>query len=330
MFNYNVVMKHSGVPGMHWGQRRARWYPISAYEDHLRRMGYSNHKIKRKVKQAEKAEAKYQKKVAKTRSKNLAKASQARKASLEKKREKEDIIRTGDLERASKRMDDFSNEELRVIVERNQAKINLSKARTDAMLSKMGTIADVTQKVSNITTNGINIYNNVAKIANIFGDTELPIINNGGNNNTNNNSNNSNSSNNSNKQTQQTSQNNQNNSDNNQRVNDKAQAKRDKQINKDIEKRIKDLDKATRKNAERAEKERKTAEREKEPERYSGDVEGEPKYSKKTYEKAEQRVKDIIVDAVWEDITNSDIRKGEQYVQNALPYMNYPLLEMKR
>lgn len=300
-------MKHSGVLGQKWGVRRAEWYPIDKYKAHLESLGYSKRAIAKKMKKAERGERKYQKAVAKNRAKNLAKAKQARENSLALKKEKEDIIKTGDINRAIERIDDFSNEELNLIRTRNQAKIDISKAKTDAMLSKMGTVADATQKISNITTNGINIYNNIAKIANIFSDTELPIINNGNNNQQNNNQNN-------------------NSNQNNNQQNNKDQAKRDKQIDKDIDKRIKDLDKAAKKNAEKAAKE---AKRNEEPEHFSGEVEGEP-FKKETYEKAAKAAEDIIFDTVWKDITNSNVQKGEQYVQEALPQMKYPLLEMKK
>ena len=313
----NNTLSHHGIKGMSWGNRRAEWYPIDKYEAHLRSMGYSERAIKKKMRKAEKGEAKYQKQLAKTRAKNLAKAQRSKSYALKLKKEKEDIIKRGDIEKALERIDDFSNEELKIIVDRNQAKISIAKAKTDAMISKLSTVNDVVQKATSITSNSVAIYNNVAKVANAFGDYNLPIL--GQNNNNNNNSNNSNNSN-------QQNQNNKSSNDNLQ----KEQEKRKKKIDKDIEDRIKKMDKAAKKNAEKAAKEAaKEAKKNKEPEHYSGDVEGEP-FTREEYKKASKAAEDIIIDTVWEDITNANVRKGQEYVTKAIPQMNYPLLEMKK
>lgn len=310
---YNEL-NHSGVPGQKWGVRNAEWYPISAWKAHLRKEGRATVNKKTTGELSDRKRKKIAKKVAKQRTANLQKAREAKARAIESRKEKEDIIRTGDIERAIKRIDDFSNEELNIIRARNQAKIDITQAKTDAIISKMGTIADVTQKVSNITTNGVNIYNNIAKIANAFGDTNLPIL--GANNNQ-----------------QQKSNNNQNQNQNNSKAQEqsdkdkqKEQEKLNKKIDKDIEKRIKDIDKAAKKNAEKAAKE---AEKNKEPEHYSGEVEGEP-FTREEYKEAAKAVKDIVVDTVWKDITDVNVRKGQEYVTKALPQMNYPLLEMKK
>lgn len=322
MHNYDIVLKHSGVLGMHWGKRNAEWYPISAWKAHLRKNGKTSDKSHATENLGDRIKRKHtEKKVAKKRAANLQKAREAKAKADVVRKEKEEIIRNGDIEKALARINDFSNEELRIITERNQAKINLAKAKTDAMMSKMGTVADVTQKVSNITTNGINIYNNIAKIANAFGDADLPIIN-GGNNNNNNNIQS--------QQNSKTNQNNNQNSDKDNKAKEKEQAKRDKQIDKDIEKRMKEMDKAARKNAERQAKAEREAEKNREPEHFSGEVEGEPTYNRETYEKAAKAVKDVVVDTVWRDISNASVQRGEMYVQKALPQMNYPLLEMKK
>lgn len=315
----NNTLSHHGIKGMSWGNRRAEWYPIDKYEAHLRSMGYSERAIKKKMRKAEKGEAKYQKQLAKTRAKNLAKAQRSKSYALKLKKEKEDIIKRGDIEKALERIDDFSNEELKIIVDRNQAKISIAKAKTDAMISKLSTVNDVVQKATSITSNSVAIYNNVAKVANAFGDYNLPIL---GQNNNNNNNNNSNNSNNSNQQ----NQNNKSSNDNSQ----KEQENRKKKIDKDIEDRIKKMDKAAKKNAEKAAKEAaKEAEKNKEQEHYSGDVEGEP-FTREEYKKASKAAEDIIIDTVWKDVTDANVRKGQEYVTKAIPQMNYPLLEMKK
>ena len=312
----NNTLSHHGIKGMSWGNRRAEWYPIDKYEAHLRRMGYSDRVIKKKMRKAEKGEAKYQKQLAKTRAKNLAKAQRSKSYALKLKKEKEDIIKRGDIEKALERIDDFSNEELKIIVDRNQAKINIAKAKTDAMISKLSTVNDVVQKATSITSNSVAIYNNVAKVANAFGDYNLPIL--GQNNNNSNNSNNSN----------QQNQNNKSSNDNFK----KEQEDRKKKIDKDIEDRIKKMDKAAKKNAKKNAK--ATSKTEPKTEHWTGTVEDDERKDndrqKRYWEKASKAAEDIIIDTVWEDVTDANVRKGQEYVTKALPQMNYPLLEMKK
>lgn len=312
----NNTLSHHGIKGMSWGNRRAEWYPIDKYEAHLRSMGYSDRVIKKKMRKAEKGEAKYQKQLAKTRAKNLAKAQRSKSYALKLKKEKEDIIKRGDIEKALERIDDFSNEELKIIVDRNQAKINVAKAKTDAMISKLSTVNEVVQKATSITSNSVAIYNNVAKVANAFGDYNLPIL--GQNNNNSNNSNNSN----------QQNQNNKSSNDNFK----KEQEDRKKKIDKDIEDRIKKMDKAAKKNAKKNAK--ATSKTEPKTEHWTGTVEDDERKDndrqKRYWEKASKAAEDIIIDTVWEDVTDANVRKGQEYVTKALPQMNYPLLEMKK
>ena len=320
----NNTLSHHGIKGMSWGNRRAEWYPIDKYEAHLRSMGYSERAIKKKMRKAEKGEAKYQKQLAKTRAKNLAKAQRSKSYALKLKKEKEDIIKRGDIEKALERIDDFSNEELKIIVDRNQAKISIAKAKTDAMISKLSTVNDVVQKATSITSNSVAIYNNVAKVANAFGDYNLPIL--GQNNNNSNNSNNSN-------------QQNQNNKSSNDNLK-KEQEDRKKKIDKDIEDRIKKMDKAAKKNAKKNAKatsktEQKTEQKtEPKTEHWTGTVEDDERKNNNRqgqhWKKASKAAEDIIIDTVWEDVTDANVRKGQEYVTKALPQMNYPLLEMKK
>ena len=313
----NNTLSHHGIKGMSWGNRRAEWYPIDKYEAHLRSMGYSDRVIKKKMRKAEKGEAKYKKQLAKTRAKNLAKAQRSKSYALKLKKEKEDIIKRGDIEKALERIDDFSNEELKIIVDRNQAKISIAKAKTDAMISKLSTVNEVVQKATSITSNSVAIYNNVAKVANAFGDYNLPIL--GQNNNNSNNSN-------------QQNQNNKSSNDNLQ----KEQEKRKKKIDKDIEDRIKKMDKAAKKNAKATSKtEQKTEQKtEHKTEHWTGTVEDDERKDNsrqdRYWKKASKAAEDIIIDTVWKDVTDANVRKGQEYVTKALPQMNYPLLEMKK
>lgn len=315
----NNTLSHHGIKGMSWGNRRAEWYPIDKYEAHLRSMGYSERAIKKKMRKAEKGEAKYQKQLAKTRAKNLAKAQRSKSYALKLKKEKEDIIKRGDIEKALERIDDFSNEELKIIVDRNQAKINVAKAKTNAMISKLSTVEEVVKKATSITSNSVAIYNNVAKVANAFGDYDLPIL---GQNNNSNDSNNSN-------------QQNQNNKSSNNNLK-KEQEDRKKKIDKDIEDRIKKMDKAAKKNAKATSKTEQKTEPKTEPktEHWTGTVEDDERKNNNRkgqhWKKASKAAEDIIIDTVWKDVTDANVRKGQEYVTKALPQMNYPLLETKK
>lgn len=174
--NASSSLKHHQIKGAHWGVRRAEWYPIDKYKEHLQSMGYSERTIKRKMKKAIKGEIKYKKQLAKNRQENLAKAQQARKDNLAWKKEKEEIIKTGDINKAAARLEDFSNEELKAIKDRNQAKMDIIKAKTDKTIRTLGTIADVSNKIMNISGNVSNTYENINKIRKLLGDDDEPKI----------------------------------------------------------------------------------------------------------------------------------------------------------
>ena len=129
----NDTLSHHGIKDMSWGHRRAEWYPIDKYEAHLRRMGYSDRVIKKKMHKAEKGEAKYQKQLAKTRAKNLIKAQKARKANINTKNEenqnkktKEELIKSGDIKEINKNAQDYTNEEINEAIKRHNTVKNLS------------------------------------------------------------------------------------------------------------------------------------------------------------------------------------------------------------
>lgn len=184
MPNYELVIEHHGTKGQRWGIRNAEFYPISAWKAHLAREGHnkkSSLSIGERIKK---------KKAIKKRNETLAKARAAKAKAEASRKEREEIIKTGDIDKALKRIDDFSNEELTAITERNKAKIAVSQAKTDRIVSNLGTMQDVTNKMSNIANNSINIYNSIAKVANTFGDKNMKMITVQQNNNQNNNQNN--------------------------------------------------------------------------------------------------------------------------------------------
>lgn len=131
--NTSESLSHHGILKQRWGVRRAEWYPIEKYREHLQSLGYDEKTINRKMKKAEKGEIKYKKHVAKTRAKNLAKAQQAKKTKNianqeenQNKKSKEELIKTGDIKEINKNAQNYTNAEINEAMTRSQTLDRLS------------------------------------------------------------------------------------------------------------------------------------------------------------------------------------------------------------
>lgn len=88
-------------------------------------------------------------------------------------------METGDVKTAYKNRSYYSDDELRQVINR----YNLEKQMKDITdkdvvvgESKIQKMQKTMDKTVSITTTGINLYNNIAKISNAFTDKDLPII----------------------------------------------------------------------------------------------------------------------------------------------------------
>jgi len=179
--DYRDYLEHHGVTGMHWGVRKAAWYPISAFKAAKARAGEKIKSIK----------ANHDKKVrAKKRVKNLEKARKARaeKLAQQKKDEelkrrfeedKEKTLRTGTPADIIKLSPHLSTKELQDAVTRNQAMENLKNAERKRLADieeaeyqkkwgKVNSMIATAKKFSEVASTGIEVYNKVQSVMDII------------------------------------------------------------------------------------------------------------------------------------------------------------------
>ena len=108
----------------------------------------------------------------------------------ERAKDKDRVKAEGDIESVSykKNRSYFSDAEINEVINRynlntrinqlaaDSARMKAGKSKTDQMIEKMSKVAEVGNKLANGLQAGSNVYNNVAKIMNAFGDSDLPII----------------------------------------------------------------------------------------------------------------------------------------------------------
>lgn len=197
---------HHGIKGQKWGIRRFQnpdgtWKFAGKKRRRLSADAQARADRKTEIKNLKSksdldtAKASY--KVTKERNKQAVKAAKADTASIGKKikgsvkdqiekkkaQKKEEtadeIIRSGDLNKVIKNKDKLTNEQLNDAIRRMELEQKLSDV--DAKKKQSGVdaykrFADTVGTTANMTSNGITIYNNVAKVLNAFTDKELPTI----------------------------------------------------------------------------------------------------------------------------------------------------------
>lgn len=111
--------------------------------------------------------------------KDAAKAKVEERKAAKKEATAEEIIRSGDMKKILQNKDKLSNEQLKAAADRMDLEQRLSgidAKQKQAGIDKYKRFADVVGTTANLTSNGINIYNNVGKILGTFGIAELPVI----------------------------------------------------------------------------------------------------------------------------------------------------------
>ena len=108
----------------------------------------------------------------------------------ERAKDKQRVKEEGDIESVGykKNRSYFTDQEINEVINRYQlnqrinqlsadsAKMKAGKSKTEQLVDNMAKVADVGNKLSNALNAGTNVYNNVAKIMNAFGDSDMPII----------------------------------------------------------------------------------------------------------------------------------------------------------
>ena len=108
----------------------------------------------------------------------------------ERAKDKQRVKDEGDIESVGykKNRSYFTDQEINEVINRYQlnqrinqlsadsAKMKAGKSKTQELADNMAKVADVGNKLSNALNAGTNVYNNVAKIMNAFGDSDMPII----------------------------------------------------------------------------------------------------------------------------------------------------------
>lgn len=212
----NDELMHEGKPGMHWGinkyqTKSGKWTPLglkrrreregvggkkkaTPSSDAQKRAANKN-EIKNIKSKSELESAKTDYKVSKYENKkriidakngtiasklvNKVKEDKEARAAAKKEKTAEEIIRSGDMKTVLKNKEKLSNEDLAKAIDRmklEQGLSSVSDAKKQQGVDAYRRVADVVGITANLTTQGINTYNNIAKIMNTVGGKDMKII----------------------------------------------------------------------------------------------------------------------------------------------------------
>ncbi len=162
---------HHGVKGMKWGVRRT--------PEQLGHKPRGNRKKKLKgspsaIEKAKKAIARYKQESAAKKSKKQAEeeAKKNKKAQVSK----EDLLKSRDARLIYQNAHLLSDQELRDINNRLVTERNIKKMADENTKSKVDKLISTGKTLNDALDTGSKFYNNIAKIANAFGGTDLPIV----------------------------------------------------------------------------------------------------------------------------------------------------------
>lgn len=175
--DYRYYLAHHGIENQQWGVRNGPPYPLDRAVSAAVKAGKSAGEIARiaggkaasVVKSGVKAGAKV---LSETAQKSKERHEEHEKAAREKRINK--IITSGDVKKVEKNQGLLTNDQYRKAIERINLNTDLETAKNKINLKK---VADASNNLSNITGNGIKLWNSFASIYNSLNEDPLPKIN---------------------------------------------------------------------------------------------------------------------------------------------------------
>lgn len=180
----DLYLIHHGIKGQKHGVRNAEWYPIDAYKAHLRNTGYSEESIKKITNKIDKGKSTYSikreiKKQTKLKNKNgnTNETKPNKYSSMSPEEAKKEALNRADLKYVKEHYMDFTTSEINEAINRKAALTKLKDLTSedkengqksiDKMKSTLGTVQDITGKVSGTAGNVLKFYNSVNAIQNL-------------------------------------------------------------------------------------------------------------------------------------------------------------------
>lgn len=168
---YDVVIAHHGIAKMKWGQRNGPPYPLkpaSKSVKELKAEGKSRKEIRAIKKAARKNDPRHMSK------KKRAEWEKTRQLTKE---EHDEVVRRGDVKKASTRLGQFTDDELRQIKSRFESEKQISDlAKSSDGKSFVNDFVKNADSLKKVIDSGSNLYNSIAKVVNSTTTADLPIV----------------------------------------------------------------------------------------------------------------------------------------------------------